>query len=103
MALHDEAAVLPMTAEADRARMLSETSAALDRVAGQFDALATEPPMVEASAEIGQVQLALGNLRGALRAQVEAGGIDPGLLRERLDELNAALQPFRQRLSPATP
>jgi hypothetical protein len=103
MALHDEAAVLPMSAEADRARMLGDLSAALDRVAGQFDALATEPAMGEALPDIGQVQLALSNLRGALQAQVEAGGIDPDLLRGRLADLNTGLQRFRQRVSPTTP
>jgi hypothetical protein len=74
MALHDEAAVLPMSAEGDRARMLSLVPANLDRVAGQFDALATEPAVREASAEIEQVQLALGSLRGAIQAQVGRAG-----------------------------
>ena len=58
--------------------------------------------MSETSAEIAEVQLALGNLRGAFAAQVEAGGIDPDLLRERLTELDGSLRGFRERLSPAT-
>ena len=103
MALHDEAAVLPMSADVDRPRMLSDVSASTDRVIGEFDALAVEPALSDASAEIGQVQLSLRNLRGALQAQVEAGGIDPELLRARLADLDGALQPFRQRLSPTTP
>ena len=103
MALHDEAAVLPMSAEGDRARMLSDVSANLDRVAGQFDALATEPAVREASAEIEQVQLALGSLRGAIQAQVGAGGVDADLLRDRLADLNDSLQGFRRRLTPTTP
>jgi hypothetical protein len=103
MALHDEAAVLPMSAEADRARMLSDVSANLDRVAGQFDALATEPAVRAASAEIEQVQLAIGSLRGAIQAQVGAGGVDADLLRDRLADLNDSLQGFRRRLAPTTP
>jgi hypothetical protein len=102
VALHDQAAVLPMSADVDRRRMLSDVSASLDRVMGEFDALAVEPALRDASAEIGQVQLSLRNLRGALQAQVEAGGIDPELLRARLADLDGALQPFRQRLSPTT-
>jgi len=102
MALHDAAAVLPMSAETDRARMLGDVSGNLDRVAGQFDALATDPEMREASAEIEQVQLALGRLRGSIQAQVGAGGLDADLLRDRLADLNAGLQRFRQRLSPST-
>jgi len=101
--MHDQAAVLPMSADTDRARMLGDVSGSLDRVAGQFDALATEPAMREASAEIEQVQLALGSLRGAIQAQVGAGGVDADLLRDRLADLNAGLQRFRQRLSPTTP
>src|SRR4029077_1363575 len=100
MALHDEAAVLPMTADADRPRMLSDVSAKLDRVTGEFDALAAEPLMRDMSAEIGEVGLSLGSLRGTLQAQVEARGIDPDLLRERLVDLDGALQRFRQRVSP---
>ena len=100
MALHDAAAVLPMSAEADRARMLGDVSGSLDRVAGQFDALAIDPEMREASAEIEQVQLALGSLRGSIQAQVGAGGLDADLLRDRLVDLNAGLQRFRQRMSP---
>ena len=103
MALHDEAAVLPMSADVDRPRMLSDVSASIDRVIGEFDALAVEPALRDTSAEIGQVQLSLRNLRGALQAQVEAQGIDPELLRARLADLDGALQPFRQRLSPTTP
>lgn len=103
MALHDEAAVLPMSADVDRPRMLGEVSASLDRVIGELDALSIEPSLRDASAEIGQVQLSLGNLRGALQAQVEARGIDAELLRARLADLDGALQSFRQRLSPTTP
>jgi hypothetical protein len=103
MALHDEAAVLPMSADVDRPRMVGDVSASIDRVIGEFDALAVEPALGDASAEIGQVQLSLRNLRGALQAQVEAQGIDPELLRARLADLDGALQPFRQRLSPTTP
>jgi hypothetical protein len=103
MALRDEAAVLPMGTEAVRARLLSEVSTRLDAVAGSFDALAAEPGLQEASAEIGEVQMALGNLRGAIRAQVDAGGVDPDLLRERLTDLDGALQRFRARVSPPAP
>ena len=92
-----------MSADVDRPRMLSDVSSTLDRVIGEFDALSVEPAMRDASAEIQQVHLALGNLRGALQAQVEARGIDPDLLRERLADLDGALQRFRQRLSPTTP
>jgi hypothetical protein len=59
--------------------------------------------MGETLPDIGQVQLALSNLRGALQAQVEAGGIDPDLLRGRLADLNTGLQRFRERVSPTTP
>jgi hypothetical protein len=103
MALHDQAAVLPMTTDVDRSRMLGDVSAALDRVSGEFDALAAEPAIHDASAEVQQVQLSLTDLRGALQAQVEARGIDAELLRERLAVMDGALQRFRQRLSPATP
>ena len=100
MALRDEAAVLPMSADADRARMLGDVSAKLDRIGTEFDALALEPSMHEASTEIEDVRLSLGNLRGALQAQVEAQGVDPALLRERLTGLDAALERYRLRLSP---
>jgi hypothetical protein len=103
MAVHDEAAVLPMSTEADRTRLLSEVSTRLDAVSGGFGALAAEPGLREASAEIAAVQLALGNLRGALQAQVDAGGIDAELLRVRLADLDGALQGFRTRVSPPTP
>jgi hypothetical protein len=103
MTLHDEAAVLPMSADVDRPRMLGEMSVSLDRVIGEFDALSVEPSLRDASAEIGQVRLSLGNLRGALQAQVEARGIDAELLRARLADLDGALQSLRQRLSPTTP
>jgi hypothetical protein len=76
--------------------------ASIDRVIGEFEALAVEPVLRDASVEIGQVQLSLRSLRGALQAQVEAQGIDPELLRVRLADLDAALQQFRQRLSPPT-
>ncbi len=99
MALHDQAAVLPMTAAGDRPRALGDVSASLDRVTGEFDALAEEPAMREATAAIGDVRLSLESLRGALRAQVEARGVDPALLRDRLVDLEAALQRYRQRLS----
>jgi hypothetical protein len=103
VALHDQAAVLPMSADVDRPRMLSDVSASLDRVIGAFEALSLEPALRDASEEIRQVQLALGNLRGALQAQVEAGGIDPELLRARLADLDSTLQPYRQRLMPTAP
>jgi hypothetical protein len=102
VALHDQAAVLPMSAEVDRARMMSAVVATLDTVIGEFDALAAEPTSGDASTEIGDVQLALGNLRGALQAQVQARGIDAELLRERLADLDGALQRFRERISPTT-
>jgi len=103
VALHDQAAVLPMSADVDRPRMLSDVSASLDRVIGAFEALSLEPALRDASEEIRQVQLALGNLRGALQAQVQAGGIDPELLRARLADLDSTLQPYRQRLMPTAP
>jgi hypothetical protein len=103
VALHDQAAVLPMSPDVDRPRMLSDVSASLDRVIGAFEALSLEPALRDASEEIRQVQLALGNLRGALQAQVEAGGIDPELLRARLADLDSSLQPYRQRLMPTAP
>jgi hypothetical protein len=103
VALHDEAAVLPMSADVDRPRMLSDVSSTLDRVIAEFDALSVEPAMRDATAEIRQAQVSLGNLRGALQAQVEAQLIDPELLRERLADLDGALERFRQRLSPTTP
>jgi hypothetical protein len=103
MALHDEASVLPMSTETDRARLLSEVSMRTDGVAADFDALAAEPALRAAAAEIGDVQVALGSLRGAIQAQVEAGGLDADLLRERLSSLEAALQRFRARVSPPTP
>jgi hypothetical protein len=102
MALHDEASVLPMSTETDRARLLSEVSMRTDGVAADFDALAAEPAL-RAAAEIGDVQVALGNLRGAIQAQVGAGGLDADLLRQRLSSLDAALQRFRARVSPPTP
>jgi hypothetical protein len=83
--------------------MLSEVSASLDRVIGEFDALSVEPSLRDASAEIGQVRLSLGNLCGALRAQVEAQGIDAELLRARLADLDGTLQSFRRGLSQTTP
>jgi len=100
MALHDQAAVLPMSADADRPRLLGDASAGLDRTAARFEALAADPAMKEAAAELGDVRLALGNLRGALGAQVAAGSVDPDLLRERLAALDASLQRFRGRVEP---
>ena len=92
-----------MSADVDRPRMLSDVSSTLDRVIAEFDALSVEPAMRDATAEIRQAQVSLGNLRGALQAQVEAQLIDPELLRERLADLDGALERFRQRLSPTTP
>jgi hypothetical protein len=100
IALHDQAAVLLMTADADELRMSGEVLARLDRVTGEFDALATEPRMQDVSAEIEAVRLSLGNFRGTLQAHVEARGIHAELLRERLVDLDGALQRFRQRVSP---
>ncbi len=103
MALHDEAAVLPMSLDVDRPRLMSEVSANLDRVIGEFDALALEPAMRDMSPEVGEVQRSLGNLRGSLQAQVEARGVEPELLRVRLADLDGSLQRFQQRLSQTTP
>ena len=100
MALHDEAAVLPMSADADRTRLLTEVSSRLDAVTGEFEALAVEPAFRDASVEVGEVRTALGNLRGAVQAQVDAGGVDPDLLRTRLSDLDGALQRFHTRLVP---
>jgi len=103
MALHDQVAVLPMASDVERPRMLSEVSASLDRVTRDFAVLATEPSIRDATAEIGDVQLSLGSVRATLQAQIVAGAIDPDLLRERLLDLDRALQAFRQRVSPTTP
>ena len=100
IALHDQAAVLPMSADVDRPRLLGNLSATLDRTAARFDALAAEPALHEAAAELGDVRLALGNLRGALSAQVAAGTVDAELLRERLAALDTSLQRFRNRIEP---
>jgi hypothetical protein len=100
MALHDQASVVPMSTESDRARLLSEVSMRTDGVAAAFDALAAEPALREAAAEIGDVQVALGNLRGAIQAQVDAGGIDTDLLRSQLSDLDGVLQRFHARLVP---
>jgi hypothetical protein len=100
MALHDQAAVLPMSAEADRPRLLGDVSAGLDRTAGRFEALVADPALKEAAAELGDVRLAIGDLRGALGAQVAAGSVDPDLLRARLAALDASLQRFRERVEP---
>lgn len=100
MAMHDRAAVLPMSAEPDRARMLGEVSADVDRTVASFDALAAEPTMQDASVQVQDVRLALTDLRGSLGAQVAAGGIDPDLLRGRLATLEAALQRFRRAIEP---
>jgi hypothetical protein len=99
MALRDQAAVLPMSTEADRARLTSEVFAGIDLAVSRFEALATEPAMGEAAAELGDVQLALGALRGALLAQAAAGDLDPELLRQRTSALDDSLQAFRRRLS----
>jgi hypothetical protein len=100
MALHDAVAVLPMSSDADRARLLIEASANLERVDAGFDALATDPALAEAAAEIDDVRLALDELHGALQAQVAAAAIEPELLRMPLSELQGALEAFRRRLSP---
>jgi hypothetical protein len=100
MAMHDRAAVLPMSAEQDRARMLGDVSAEVDRTAASFDALAAEPALQGASVQVQDVRLALTDLRGSLGAQVAAGGIDPELLRGRLATLEAALQRFRVAIEP---
>ena len=80
--------------------MLGEVSAEVDRTVASFDALAAEPAMQSASAQVQDVRLALTDLRGALGAQVAAGGIDPDLLRGRLATLEAALQRFRGAVEP---
>jgi len=100
MALHDQAAVLPMSADVDQPRLLGDASAHLDRTAARFDALVAEPALQEATTELADVRLALGNLRGALGAQVSAGSLDPDLLRERLAALDTSLQRFRARIEP---
>ena len=74
----------PMASDVDRTRLLTEVSSRLDAVTGQFDVLATEPGLHEVAPEIGEVRRSLANLRGAMRAQVDAGGIDTDLLRTRL-------------------
>ena len=99
MALRDQAAVLPMSTEADRARLTSEVFAGIDLAVSRFEALATEPAMGEAAAELSDVQLSLGALRSALLAQAAAGGLDPELLRQRTSSLDDSLQAFRRRLS----
>jgi hypothetical protein len=101
MALHDQAAVLPITSDVDRPRMLGDVSASLERVTGEFDSLAAEGALRDLSVEIGDVRMSLGSLHGALQAQVEAQGIEPELLRDRLADLDGALQRFRQRVSPS--
>jgi hypothetical protein len=103
MAMHDRAAVLPMSTEQDRARMLGEVSAELDRTVASFDALAGEPTMQSASVQVQDVRLALTDLRGSIGAQVAAGGIDPDLLRGRLATLEASLQRFRGAIEPPAP
>ncbi len=102
MAMHDRAAVLPMSAEQDRARLLGDVSAELERTVAAFEALATEPAMQSASAQVQYVRLALTDLRGALGAQVAAGGIDADLLRGRLATLETALHGFRGGIEPPT-
>ena len=66
MALRDRAAVLPMSPDADRARLLSDLSADLDRVEGEFQSLRADPALQDASAEIDAVLLSLTDLRGAI-------------------------------------
>ena len=100
MALHDQAAVLPMSADVDRPRLLGELSAHVDRVSARFDALAGEPALKGAAAELGDVRLSLTDLRGAFGAQVAAGTVDADLLRQRLATLEASLQRFRARIEP---
>jgi hypothetical protein len=99
-AMHDRAAVLPMSAEQDRARLLGEVSAELDRTVAVFEGLAAEPAMQSASVQVQDVRLALTDLRGSLGAQVAAGGIDPDLLRGRLATLETSLQRFRGAIEP---
>lgn len=89
-----------MSAAVDHPRLLGDVSATLDRTAARFDALAAEPALKDAAGELGDVRLALGNLRGALSAQVAAGTVDDPLLRERLAALDASLQRFRVRVEP---
>jgi hypothetical protein len=103
VALHDRAAVLPMSEGAERTRLLDEVTTGLDRVAGEFEALAAEPALQDAGAEIGDVRTSLTDLRGAVQAQLAAGAIDQDLLRQRLAVLDDGLQRFRQRLAAGEP
>ena len=99
MALRDRAAVLPMSPDADRARLLSDLSADLDRVEGEFQSLRADPALQDASAEIDEVLLSLTDLRGAIAAQVGAGAVDEELVRQRIEVLDGGLQRFRDRLA----
>jgi hypothetical protein len=103
MALRDRAAVLPMSPDADRARLLSDLSADLDRVEGEFQSLRADPSLQDASAEIDEVLLSLTDLRGAIAAQVGAGAVDEELVRQRIEVLDGGLQRFRDRLTPPGP
>lgn len=104
MALRDRAAVLPMSPEADRARLLSDLSADLDRVEGEFRSLRADPTLQDATVEIDEVLLSLTDLRGAIQAQVGAGAVDEGLVRQRIEVLDGGLQRFRERLAgPGSP
>jgi hypothetical protein len=73
--------------------MLSEVSASLDRVIGEVDALRSSP-VDDKSPEIGQVQLSLGNLRGALQAQVEERRIDADSLLFAVDPATCRSRPL---------
>jgi hypothetical protein len=101
MALRDIAAVMPMSAVTDRARLFGELTSKLERVIRTFDALAVDPELMEIRPQIGGVQLSLGTLRGALRAQVQAREMDPANLENRLADLDGALQALRDSLRPS--
>ena len=103
MALRDRAAVLPMSPDADRARLLSDLSADLDRVEGEFQSLRADPALQDASSEIDAVLLSLTDLRGAIAAQVGAGAVDEELIRQRIETLDGGLQHFRERLAAPGP
>ena len=100
MALRDIAAVMPMSAVTDRARLFGELTSKLERVIRTFDALAVDPELMEIRPQIEGVQLSLGTLRGALRAQVQAREMDLAILDDRLADLDGALQALRDSLRP---